>query len=223
MNRFKTVLATGIILGAAILPCLSQSKPAVNMNQYLFPEFTECIIKSKVGTITKEVGNYNTITGKIAFIKDNSIYGITTVKQSDTIILNDRYFVPFGENFYEVLLNAPISLFIQHQSRLIAPGQEVGYGSTSKLSNVDTYSHITTQSGVYSLEIPPDFEIRYLPVFWIRKDGNMYSFIGKKQFLKIFPEKKKELGAFMKTGNIKLEEPADVKKLVEYCNELYAR
>ncbi len=223
MNLFKTVLATGIIHGAAILPCLSQSKPAVNMNQYLFPEFTECIIKSKVGTITKEIGNYNTITGKIAFMKDNSIYGITTVKQSDTIILNDRYFVPFGENFYEVLLNAPVSLFIQHQSRLIAPGQEVGYGSTSKLSNVDTYSHITTQSGVYSLEIPPDFEIRYLPVFWIRKDGNMFSFIGKKQFLKIFPEKKKELGAFMKTGNIKMEEPADVKKLVEYCNELYAR
>ena len=223
MNLFKTVLATGIIHGAAILPCLSQSKPAVNMNQYLFPEFTECIIKSKVGTITKEIGNYNTITGKIAFMKDNSIYGITTVKQSDTIILNDRYFVPFGENFYEVLLNAPVSLFIQHQSRLIAPGQEVGYGSKSKLSNVDTYSHITTQSGVYSLEIPPDFEIRYLPVFWIRKDGNMFSFIGKKQFLKIFPEKKKELGAFMKTGNIKMEEPADVKKLVEYCNELYAR
>ena len=191
MNLFKTVLATGIIHGAAILPCLSQSKPAVNMNQYLVPEFTEWIIKSKVGTITKEIGNYNTITGKIAFMKDNSIYGITTVKQSDTIILNDRYFVPFGENFYEVLLNAPVSLFIQHQSRLIAPGQEVGYGSTSKLSNVDTYSHITTQSGVYSLEIPPDFEIRYLPVFWIRKDGNMFSFIGKKQFLKIFPERKR--------------------------------
>ena len=223
MNRFRTVLATGIILGAAALPCHSQSKPAVNMNQYLFPEFTECIIKSKVGTITNEMGNYNTITGKIAFIKDNSIYGITTVKQSDTLILNNRYFVPFGEAFYEVLLNAPITLFVQHQSRLIAPGQEVGYGSTSKLSNVDTYSHITTQSGVYSLEIPPDFEIRYLPVFWIRKDGNMYSFIGKKQFLKIFPEKKKELNAFMKTQNISLEEPADVKKLTEYCNELYAR
>jgi len=223
MNRFKTVLATGIILGVTALPCHSQSKPAVNMNQYLFPEFTECIIKSKVGTITKEMGNYNTITGKIAFIKDNSIYGITTVKQSDTLILNNRYFVPFGEAFYEVLLNAPITLFVQHQSRLIAPGQEVGYGSTSKLSNVDTYSHITTQSGVYSLEIPPDFEIRYLPVFWIRKDGNMYSFIGKKQFLRIFPEKKKELNAFMKTQNISLEEPADVKKLTEYCNELYAR
>ena len=223
MNRFKTVLVTGIISLAAVLPCRSQSKPAVNMNQYLFPEFTECIIKSKMGTITKEMGNYNTITGKIAFIKDNSIYGITTVKQSDTLILNNRYFVPFGEAFYEVLLNAPISLFVQHQSRLIAPGQEVGYGSTSKLSNVDTYSHITTQSGVYSLEIPPDFEIRYLPVFWIRKDGNMYSFFGKKQFLKIFPEKKREIGAFLKSGKIKFEDPAEMIKLAEYCNKLYSK
>jgi len=220
-KTFKTFLTAGLLTLVVSLPCSSQSKPAVNMNQYLFPEFTECIIKSRVGTITKAVGNYNTITGKIAFIKDNSIYGITTVRQSDTIILNNRYFVPFGEAFYEVLLDAPIALFIEHQSRLVAPGQEVGYGSTSKLSNVDTYSHITTQSGVYSLEIPPDFEIRYLPVFWIRKDGNMNSFIGKKQFLKIFPEKKKELGTFIKSGNIKFEDPADMIKLTEYCNKLY--
>jgi len=218
-----TLLTAGVLTVTTVLPCLSQSKPAVNMNQYLFPEFTECIIKSKAGTITREIGNYNTITGKIAFIKDNSIYGITTVKQSDTIILSNRYFIPVGEAFYEVLLNAPIALFIQHESRLIAPGQPVGYGSTSKVSNVDTYSHLTTQSGVYSLEIPPDFEIRYLPVFWIRKDGNMNSFIGKKQFLNIFPEKKKEIGAFIKSGKIKFEDPADMIKLTEYCNNLYAR
>jgi hypothetical protein len=175
-----------------------------------------------VGTTTTETCNYNTITGKMAFLKENTIYGIATARQADTIIIQNRYFVPFGENFYEVLLNAQIPLFIQHESRLIAPGQEVGYGSTSKVSNVDTYSHLTTQSGVYSLEIPPDFEIRYLPVFWVRKDGNMHSFIGKNQFLKIFPEKKKQITAFIKAQNIKTDDPADVMKLVEYCNELYA-
>ncbi len=221
MKHYKSMLATGIIIMAVAIQTRSQSKPAVNMNQYLFPEFTECIIKSKVGTTTTEICNYNTITGKMAFLKDNTIYGIATARQADTIIIQNRNFVPFGENFYEVLLNAPITLFIQHESRLIAPGQEVGYGSTSKVSNVDTYSHLSTQSGVYSLEIPPDFEIRYLPVFWVRRDGNMHSFIGKNQFLKIFPEKKKQITAFIKEQNIKIEDPADVKKLVEYCNELY--
>lgn len=221
MKHYKSILATGIIIMAVAIQTRSQSKPAVNMNQYLFPEFTECIIKSKVGTTTTEICNYNTITGKMAFLKDNTIYGIATARQADTITIQNRYFVPFGENFYEVLLNAPITLFIQHESRLIAPGQEVGYGSTSKVSNVDTYSHLSTQSGVYSLEIPPDFEIRYLPVFWVRRDGNMHSFIGKNQFLKIFPEKKKQVTAFIKEQNIKIEDPADVKKLVEYCNKLY--
>lgn len=221
MKHYKSILATGIIIMAVAIQTRSQSKPAVNMNQYLFPEFTECIIKSKVGTTTTEICNYNTITGKMAFLKDNTIYGIATARQADTITIQNRYFVPFGENFYEVLLNAPITLFMQHESRLIAPGQEVGYGSTSKVSNVDTYSHLSTQSGVYSLEIPPDFEIRYLPVFWVRRDGNMHSFIGKNQFLKIFPEKKKQITAFIKEQNIKIEDPADVKKLVEYCNELY--
>lgn len=222
MKHFKTILATGITLLAVAFPGHSQSKPAVNMNQYLFPEFIECIIKSKVGTVTTETCNYNTITGKMAFLKENTIYGIATVRQADTITIQNRDFVPFGENFYEVLLNAPITLFIQHESRLIAPGQEVGYGSTSKVSNVDTYSHLATQSGVYSLEIPPDFEIRYLPVFWVRKDGNMHSFIGKKQLLNVFPERKKEIQAFIKAQGIRIENPADVKKLVEYCNRLYS-
>ena len=51
----------------------------------------------------------------------------------------------------------------------------------------------------------------------------MNSFIGKKQFLNIFPEKKKEIGAFIKSGKIKFEDPADMIKLTEYCNNLYAR
>jgi hypothetical protein len=221
MNDFAKFLTACLVTVAVAKPCAAQNTPGVNMNQYLFPEFSECIIKSKIGTVTTETCNYNTITGKMAFIKDNAIYGLSTIRQADTITINNRIFVPVGENFYEVLLNAPITLFIKHESRLIPPGQPVGYGSTSKVSKVDTYSHLTTQSGVYSLEIPPDFEIRYLPVFFVRKDGNIYSFIAKNQFLKIFPEKKKEIQAFMKSQGIKMEDAADVKKLVVYCNRLY--
>jgi hypothetical protein len=181
---------------------------------------------NKVATSAIPDPHVNMTTGKMlsfgmAFLKDNTIYGIATIRQADTIIIQNRNFVPLGENFCEVLLNAPITLFIQHESRLIAPGQEVGYGSTSKVSNVDTYSHLSTQSGVYSLEIPPDFEIRYLPVFWVRKDGDMHSFIGRNQFLKIFQEKKKQITTFIKDHSIKMADPSDVKELVEFCNRLY--
>lgn len=223
MKRYlKTVLAACLMIVAAAFPGRSQSIPAVNMNQYLFPEFTECTIKSKTGTESTEKGNYNTITGKMAFIKDNAIVGLSTARQADTIIINGRRFVPFGEIFHEAVVNAPVTLFIHHESRLIPPGQPVGYGGTSKVSKVNTYSHMSTQGGIYSLEIPPDFEVKYMPVYWIRRDGEMHSFLGRTQFIKIFPEHKKEIGNFIRSQSIKMEDRDDLIRLVRYCNELYA-
>ena len=203
--------------------CLSQESPAVNMSQYLLPEFSACTIRSTSGTVSTENGNYNTITGKMAFMKGTTIYGLALARQADTITFGNRHFVPFGEVFHEVVVNAPITLFIQHESRLISPGQPVGYGGTSKVSKVNTYSHLSTQSGIYSLEIPPDFEIKYMPVYRIRRDEEMHSFLGKKQFIKIFPEYKKEIGSYIKSQGIKMEDRDDLTKLVKYCNELYVK
>jgi len=223
MNRYiKTILTSIAISSAVAFPGLSQSKSTVNMDQYLFPEFTECIIKATSGTVSTENGNYNTITGKMAFMKANTIYGLAVTRQADTISFGNRHFVPFGEVFHEVVVNAPITLYIQHENRLIPPGQPVGYGGTSKVSKVNTYSHLSTQSGIYSLEIPPDFEVKYMPVYRISRDGKMYSFLGKKQFIKIFPEYKKEIGSYIKSQGIKMEDRDDLIKLVRYCNTLYA-
>ncbi len=217
--RFLTAC---LIILAATDVCRSQDSPAVNMSQYLFPEFTECIIKATSGTVSTENGNYNTITGQMAFMKGTTIYGLAVTRQADTISFGNRHFVPFGEVFQEVVVNAPITLFIQHESRLISPGQPVGYGGTSKVSKVNTYSHLTTQSGIYSLEIPPDFEIKYMPVYRIRRNGEMHSFLGRAQFIKIFPEYKKEIGSYIKSQGIKMEDRDDLIKLVRYCNTLYA-
>ena len=203
--------------------CLSQESPSVNMSQYLFPEFSTCTIRSTSGTVSTENGNYNTITGKMAFMKGTTIYGLAVTRQADTITFGNRHFVPFGEVFQEVVVTAPITLFIQHESRLISPGQPVGYGGTSKVSKVNTYSHLSTQGGIYSLEIPPDFEIKYMPVYRIRRDGEMHSFLGRKQFIKIFPEYKKEISSYIKSQGIKMEDRDDLIKLVKYCNELYTK
>ncbi len=120
-----------------------------------------------------------------------------------------------------MVANGPITLFIQHESHLIPPGQPVGYGGTSRTSKVDTYSNISTQGAIYGLEVPPDFEIRYMPVYWIRLNGEMHRFLGRTQFMKIFPEHKKQISTFIKSNSIKMENREDLVRLIGYCNELY--
>ncbi len=62
-----------------------------------------------------------------------------------------------------------------------------------------------------------------MPVYRIRRDGEMHSFLGRKQFIKIFPEYKKEISSYIKSQGIKMEDRDDLIKLVKYCNELYTK
>ena len=152
MNRYiKTILTSIAISSAVAFPGLSQSKSTVNMDQYLFPEFTECIIKASSGTVSTENGNYNTITGKMAFMKANTIYGLAVTRQADTISFGNRHFVPFGEVFHEVVVNAPITLYIQHENRLILPASPSDTAAhqrsqKSTLTRISAHSQESTAS-----------------------------------------------------------------------------
>ena len=140
-----------MMISMLILPgkATGQDEPSISKEQYLFPEFSECTIMMGADNINQATGNYNTITGKMAFLKGNTVYGLALASQADTITFGNRSFVPFGDVFHEVVVNGPITFFIQHESRLIPPGQPVGYGATSRTSKVDTYSNINTQGGIY--------------------------------------------------------------------------
>ena len=49
----------------------------------------------------------------------------------------------------------------------------------------------------------------------------MEKFSTKRQFLKIFKDKEKELTKFIDDKNIKFREVNDIVTLFNYCNELY--
>ena len=214
----KALLIAGLCSIAVMLP--AQADTNLLMSQYLFPDFTACVVKLKNGAADNMVVNYNVVTEKMAFKKNDIIYGMASIHLVDTIIINDRRFVPAGEVFYEVIVNAPVSAFIQHKSKLLPPGKPVGYGGTSKTASVDSYSYLPEKGGVYKIEIPDDFELKPSPVYWVRKDDSMISFLNKRQFLKIFPEKSTEIEAFINQNKIKIENRDDLIRLVNYCNNI---
>ena len=214
----KAMLIAGLCSIAVMLP--AQAGTDLQMSQYLFPDFTACVVKLKNGVGDNMVVNYNTITEMMAIKKDDIIYGMASINLVDTIIINDRHFVPVGKVFYEVIVNAPVSAFIQHKSKLLPPGKPVGYGGTSKTASVDSYSYVPEKGGVYKVEILDDSEIKPSPLYWVRKDDSMISFLNKRQFVKIFPEKSTEIEAFINQNNIKIENRDDLIRLVNYCNKI---
>ncbi len=164
--------------------------------------------------------NYNTVTEKFVFDKNGLLYDMMNTELIDTVYLDNRKFVPVGKIFHEVLVEAPICLFIQHRSSLQSPGAPAGYGGTSQVSNTKSYSSIELESGRYNLNLPSDFTVRPDPVYWVRKGSTYDSFINEKQFLKIFPGREEELKKYIKQNKIKFDKIASVVILVNHCNTL---
>lgn len=216
---FQRAVFTVTFCACALLVS-AQNGSSEKRSQYLFPDFDSCQVKMKSGTINNVIANYNTITEKMVFMKDGTPHDMTSTTFVDTVTIRGRNFVPVKGAFYEVLLDAPVALYIENKSDLVDPGQPSGYGGRSQTSAIDRVSVIQNGELFYNLELPDEYTIKPSPLFWIRKDSQMSSFLSKRQFLKIFPDQKDELEQFMKQNNLKTDDPGDMVRLVEYCNEI---
>ena len=135
-------------------------------------------------------------------------------------IFRIKYFIPSEKEFYEVKVDEAIALFIQHKCNLLSKGKDIGYGKSQTTSSV-SYSEIIGEQGIYKFKLPNDFYVVDATLYWVRIDNEIININGKRRFLKVFPEKKKELEEFIKTNKIKFKNNNNMMKLVQYCNELY--
>ena len=78
--------------------------------------------------------NYNMLTEEMIIEKTGIRLAISNIGNVDTVDIENRKFVPYDKGFYEIAVNAPITLFIQHKCKLIPAGQPSGYGGTSQTS-----------------------------------------------------------------------------------------
>jgi hypothetical protein len=220
LNIFPRLAILVAVSFSFITHLIAQTESGDRLSQYLFPDFTNGIVKMKTGAGHNLKMNYNTVTEKMVFEKDGKLMDMTNIESVDTIYLQKKVFVPVNHVFHEVLLNAPVSLFVQHKSSLIEPGSPSGYGGTSQTSSIKNISSIRVAGGTYNLELPSDYTVNPSPLFWVRKNNTLSGFSNKRQFLKIFSGESDKIEKFMEQNHIKVENQNDLIKLVNYCNEV---
>lgn len=221
--NFKSILFKLIILFFSSTLCASlkaQTNPDGSAPQFLFPDFSIGKVRMKNDKLQSIMLNYNTVSEKMVFEKDGNLYDMVNTEMIDTIFVQECKFVPVGKVFYEVLLIAPISLFVQHKGELLSPGTPAGYGGTSQVSNTKQLSSVQLSTGYYNLKLPQDYIVKTDRVYWIRKDNIMFSYTNERQFIKIFPDRGKEIKEFIKKQKIKFDMLQDQIRLAEHCNEM---
>lgn len=219
--RFFTAIVISLLIAIMLTsPVKSQTNTDGSSPQYLYPEFTKSKVKMKNGQIQYIMLNYNTVSEKMVFQRDEQLYDLVNPEMVDTVFLQDSRFVPADKVFYKVLLVAPVAFFVQYKGEIMSPGAPAAYGGTSQVSSTKKLSSVHLSSGYYNLKMPTDITVKTDLMYWIRNDGNMFSFINERQFLKLFPDKETELKQFIKHNKIKFDRLPDVVKLAEYYNQL---
>jgi len=202
------------------VPLAAQTNSDGTTPQFLLPEFITSTVLMKNGLKQDILLNYNIVFEKMVYLKDEQFYDIMNTEMIDTVYLNNRKFVPGEKCFQEVILAAPITFFIQHTGELLPPGTPAGYGGTSQVSNTKMMTYVQLSQGYYNIELPINFSVKTVPIYWARHEKNMSSFVNVKQFMKIFPDEEAELKQFIKENHIKFERQSDIIMLAEYVNRI---
>jgi len=203
-----------------VLPLKAQTRPDGSAPQFLYPEFTKSKVRMKNGQVQNITLNYNTVSEKMVFQKDEKLYDMSNPEMVDTVFLQDSRFVPVGKVFYRIVIAAPVAFYAQYKGELQPPGTPAGYGGTSQVSNTKNMSSVQLSTGYYNLDLPADYTVKTNIIYWFSKDGKMLSFVTERQFLKLNPDKETEIKQFIKQNKIRFDRLPDMVKLAEYYNQL---
>lgn len=198
----------------------AQTDTLKNLPNLLLPRFTTSMVKMKSGERKRAVLNYNLVDQEMVFMQRDQYFVLDEPQLIDTVYMANRTFIPFEKGFYELALTGPATLFIQHKAYSESIGVPTGYGARSQTTSYNYVKMIFGGNGAINLKFPDEFRIVDDTEYWVRKEGVMHNFDSKRQFLKIFPEKEKELNQFIGKNKVNFDNNQSVIKLVEYCNEI---
>jgi hypothetical protein len=209
-----------IIISLLIVPfqLKSQTDTINNPAQFLFPHFSLGIVKMKNSEKVTLLLNYNIVTEKMIFFQNDLQFDLINYENVDTIYIQKRKFIPSGKVFYEVMVKAPVSFFVQHRGSLQSPPKPAAYGGTSEVSSSDYITNINFGGDVFRMKNIAEFVVKVDPLYWIRNKDKMLSFMNEKQLLKILSDKKNDVRQFIRQNNLDVEKPSDIIRIVNHYN-----
>lgn len=214
----KTALL--ILFSVAFTGLSAQPDTLKNLPNLLLPRFTKSIVKMKSGEKKIAYLNYNLVDQEMVFMQKDQYWVLDNPHLIDTVYLANKTFIPFEKGFYELAVLAPVSLFIQHKAYAESLGVPTGYGARSQTTGYNYVKTIYGGNGAINLKMPENFKIVDDTEYWIRKEGVMQKVANKRELLKLFADKEKEIDQFMSRNKVSFENYQSVIKLVQHYNEI---
>lgn len=188
------------------------------LTHYVFPEFTQGVILMKAGKKDEASLNYNSLTEEMIFEDKGKKMAITMyeIGYIDTVFIKDRKFIALNGKFVELLYHSKWDLYLEHKCKLSEKGKPTGYGSTSKTTSITSYSSINSGGTTYELKLPDKYEAKPYSYYWLKKNGELYSFENMRDLKKFYKDKEDLFKAYVKKQGVKFDNQENVIQLVKY-------
>ena len=212
----KKVLFVFCLLSNVISSLFAQEEKSIS--PFLFEEYKEALVFMGGRKLTGKLNLYLP-TGEFLYIDETDHNKEKILARSEEVNLirfGSRVFIPSDKGAVEVLSSEPL-FYVQYKASIRDKGDVVGYGGTSSLSNVKSYS--VNSTGTAYVSNPMTLEV-----------GSIYNIymIGKKQkeiknmkqLLKHYSKHKDLLEKYIDENDIKFDNALQVLQLVKYADSL---
>lgn len=186
---------------------------------YVLPEFEECQLYYKDGSMTKSEINVCAFDNSVRFTLGKDTLRLRSTENVDYILSKEKKFVNRDGMILEVLRESgEYALGERKRLRISEPKQDSGYGAVPASSSARTASsndYSTVESHSYGYLVSVDYAVSY-DYYLISPEGEVIQ-AKKKSFIKAFPKVKDGINTVVKTRKIDFDKKEDVIWLYDYC------
>lgn len=205
-----------------LLLAISSFFPGKARNEplFIFDQFYNAKVHFKNRSVTVVAMNYDAVNDKMFFKEQGSLMELTNAALIDSIVwAGKRTFLPHENGYFEQVKmdNGPVYIHWRIKNVNVGATGAMGVVTQAKVEAVNIRS-----MGVFSAESQrvnsaDVYQQKNANEYYLPIDGKFKKITNKKHVLKLYPDHKSEIEAYMDKENIKMQEPLSVLQLLNFC------
>ena len=189
---------------------------AQNEPVFIFKQFVHAKIHFKNRSITVVPMNYDAVNDKMYFQRDGQLMELMQLDRIDSVVWAKQFcFVCHDQKFLEKVTLKNGTAFIHWQVRSVNVGAIGAMGRVTQAKVERVYSSESWRN--HSADI---YKQKNQNDYYLLWDGSLKKVTTLKQILKLFPDHKADIEAFVEEQKIKMQMPQSVLELLDYCLNL---
>lgn len=198
------------------------AQTAAGSTTFIFEAFTQGTVRFKNKAPAQALLNYDMFQQQMMFRQGEHMMILQELYTIDTVIIEERKFIPQGNVFLEKIETGSGDLYVEWKLSELSKLKDGGFGLVSHGGATDAINVSLTQTtGKAGTVQNYELNYKYNNLYYLPKGKKLQKFSTVKGFIKLFP--KEHAGAIQKYASdnkINIQHVNDVLSLIEFAHKI---